>query len=266
MKIFLKISLFLLLGGAPLAHAAIAVDNNAKNHCASCSSLTYSLTVGAAGVDRLLVVGVVLGQGVGFYSTGITVSSVTYGGSSLTQIGTYLNQSISNPPQTDQSRVDQWYVVAPPTGAHNVVVTLSGGTPSSLLSGATSLTGVNQGNPIRQYAAADATQTGGNATVSVSSQTNDLVLDTVCAGTSIGTASQTGQYLSNVNSGTSCNNIGGSTQAGAATSTTMTWTGMNGVADDIWVDFASSIEADFTYVHSSVIGGNSKIGGVSTVN
>jgi hypothetical protein len=238
-EILMTTVLFFTLSPNMDALAAIAVDANASSNCEEgCSSLSYSLTVGSSGTNRLLLVGAVISGGSGGGAP--TVSSVTYGGQNLTQIATYLNQDPQEPGDANQARVDQWYLVAPPIGAHNVVVTTSSAPPGGIWSGATSLTGVSQTTPIRDNNQADAEEVG-NATVTISSAANDLVVDTVCAGTSVGTPSQTSLYLLNTDGGNACDNIGGSSQAGAG-SVTMTWTNMNEGNSDIWVDFASSIE------------------------
>jgi hypothetical protein len=215
------------------AYAAIAVDTSASNACDTCSSLTFSLTVGSSGTNGLVVVGVVVAGGNGEQPPP-TVTSVTYAGQNLTQIGTYLNADLVNPTDTNAAREDQWYLLNPPTGANNVVITISGSS-YSLLGGATSLFNVNQSSPIRGFTGADSESTA--ASVTISSTTGDLVLDTVCDGTSISSGSQTQEYLLNRNSNNACNNIAGSTSAGAA-SVNMSWT----VGNDIWVDVASSIE------------------------
>ncbi len=241
--------------------AAIAVDTNASSNCYSgggaqtCSSLTYSITVGAGGSNRLLVVGVVLTDNTNKDLK--SVASVTYNGVNLTQIGSYVMvQSGGN-----AARVDHWYLIAPATGAHNVVVTLSSA-QCAILSGATSLTGVDQGTPIRNHNANDGLNHGNVASVTVSSAANDLVLDTICAGTSADSTGETQQYILNVNTALECNNIGGSTKAGAA-SVTMNWT-VNGGSNDYWVQFASSIIPTGT-THSNVITGGSFIRGSSSL-
>ncbi len=224
---FLFLGLFLCFFLIPeAAYAAIAIDSSASSRCSSCASLTYSLTVGSSGMDRLLVVGVVVNG-----SPAPTVTSVTYNGVALTQIGSVLN---TNPGYENIARVDQWRLAAPSTGTHDVVVSLSVGAPA-LLSGATSLTGADQGAPVRGYNTANGWST--TASVTVPSASGDLVVDTVCDGASVGSPSQDQEYVLNNSSAYGCDNIGGSTKAGGS-SVQMSW----GVGDDIWLNFASSIK------------------------
>lgn len=224
---FFFLGLFLYLFLVPdTVYAAVAVDDSTSDRCTSCSTLSYPFTVGSSGVNRLLVVGVAVNG-----SPAPTVSSVTYNGVALTQIGTQLD---SAPGYENISRIDQWRLVAPATGTHNVVVTLSSAA-GALLSGATSLTGVDQGSPVRGYTADDGWST--TASVTVSSADGDLVLDTVCNGNSVGAPSQDQQYVLNNSSSYGCDNIGGSTKAGAS-SVVMSW----GVGNDIWIHFAAAIK------------------------
>jgi hypothetical protein len=170
---------------------------------ANATGLTWAHTVGAAGANRILIVGI------GFDPRGATVTGVTYGGQPLTLIGGVSATS---------SRVELWRIVAPLTGTNNVVVTGTGA--KEKIAGATSWTGVHQTTPLGT--AAFATGTSITPTVNVTSATGDVVVDTVMA---VDTASLTvgagqtqrwnvalGDYMG-----------GGSSEPGAAT-TTMSWT------------------------------------------
>lgn len=94
-------------------------------------SFTWSHTV--SGSNRILVVGVSIRN-----QQNETASSVTYAGTPLTFVGARSNET--------SARVEIWYMKAPPTGANNVVVTLSA--PAKIVGGAISLTGVDQTTPI----------------------------------------------------------------------------------------------------------------------
>jgi prepilin-type N-terminal cleavage/methylation domain-containing protein len=103
-------------------------------------SLTWSHTVGA-GSDRILVVGVSTRGGLGWDQ----VNSVTYNGISLTRVGSDTTLDCHG----YTHRVEIWYLVAPPTGTYNVVITTAGN--ADIVGGATSWIGVNQTNPVGTF-------------------------------------------------------------------------------------------------------------------
>jgi hypothetical protein len=191
------------------AHAQIAVDATASTFSASnASSLTWSHTVGA-GFNRILVVGT--------SAAGLTsVSSVTYGAAALTRI----NATSSSSSET----TEMWYLLAPPAGTANIVVTFSGS--DSVAAGSVSFTGVSQSTPLGTSASASGA--GGTPSVTVASATNQVVIDTITdyADKSSLTAGASQTQRWNVTSGAGGKTdviSGGSTKAGAA-STTMSWT------------------------------------------
>jgi len=107
--------------------AAIAFDNaSSVNAGTGVTSLTYSLTVGS-GTNRLLFVGVRI--------LSLTTPTVTYAGASMTLVAS----------ATFNFGADECYLfalVAPTSGANNVVVTVS--TSASISSAASSYTGALQ--------------------------------------------------------------------------------------------------------------------------
>src|SRR5262245_53884091 len=113
------------------------------------TSQTWSHT--CTGTDLYLKVGVSI-------DGSTTVSSVTYNGVSLTQLGVADDG-------TANTRSEVWRLVAPATGAHNVVVTLAAA--AKFHCAASSYTGVHQTTPTGTVA----TATGNTqlATVDVSS-------------------------------------------------------------------------------------------------
>jgi uncharacterized repeat protein (TIGR01451 family) len=114
-------------------NCAIALDGTSSAHDTNASSLTWSHTV-TSNSRGILIVGIAMNP------ASTTVGSVTYNGVALTYIGSRQNLLAA--------RVEIWYLLAPPTGAHNVVVTLSGGDSVLLFTaGASSFTGVNQTTP-----------------------------------------------------------------------------------------------------------------------
>lgn len=125
---------------------------------ANASSHSYSHTV-AAGEHRALYIGATTDA-----NSGVTVSGVTYGGTSLTQIGTAV--------QSGAYRVTVFRLLAPATGTATIQVTLSASSASA--SGAISLAGVDQDDPDDT----PVTGNGSSGTISqsVASAVGDLVL------------------------------------------------------------------------------------------
>lgn len=186
---------------------AIAFDAASSTNGKS-STLTWSHTVGAAGSDRILVVGVSL-------KTNTVVSGVTYGGQALALVP---NSAVVH---SGGKRVELWYKVAPLTGANNVVVSM----PSSvhMIGGATSWTGVHQTTPLGT--AATAALTTGTGTVDVTSVSGDVVVDTLStASTMTVGAGQTQRW----NLSQAGFKGAGSTEDATTTTTTMSWTFVSG--------------------------------------
>lgn len=126
--LIVAIALFSL---APIAHAAIVFDNAADGGGNSgITSLTYSFTVTST-ANTILIVGVRQGS-----SGAVTV---TYNGSAMTKIG----ESIEN---GDTVFEGMWYMLNPPSGAHNVFVSSTVGAVT-IQSGAVSYAGVAQAGP-----------------------------------------------------------------------------------------------------------------------
>ncbi|HEX9636205.1 MAG TPA: hypothetical protein VGB99_01630, partial [Acidobacteriota bacterium] len=136
---------------------------SADTGTATAASLTFSHTVGATGVDRLLIVGVSIRN-----SGSQTVSSVTYGGVGLTQVG-----AISN---SNKARVEIWRLVAPATGANDVEVTMSAA--ARFVAGAASFTDVDQSAPLGAFSS----NTGSSTTPTVDLSgllEGEVVIDTI---------------------------------------------------------------------------------------
>ena len=146
-----------------------------------------------------------------------TVSSVTYGGTNLTQAG---RQTATGPGTGGAMEI--WYLVAPAVGTANVHVTIS--TSQDVVGGAVSFRGVSQVAPLGTFTSASGNS--GTPSVTLTSATGELVLDTLYAQGDAGAASAGGPQspLWNIETGTGNTNItgAGSTQAGAAT-ITMSW-------------------------------------------
>ena len=195
-----------LLTFASIAQAQIAFDAAASGSTLSGTTLSWSHTVGN-GPNRVLVVGI-------SRNDNSSATSVTYGGISLTR------QVLVNV----SPEVEMWTLIAPPSGAANVVVTF----PSSkaIIGGSVSFTGVDQLTTIR-----DRNHTVGTSDVSVTTAIGDVVVDTLSA-TALGgdmvvspDSSQTQRWNQTAAlNNTSNTTIGaGSTKAGSAGSTEMDW-------------------------------------------
>jgi len=128
---------FLLICGN--AFAAISFDSYSEGEDTASYTNTFAHTV-AVQDDRILIVSTA-----GTFNTAVT--GVTYNGDSLIQIESAL--TVSN------LEVSAWYMLAPDTGTHNVVVTMAS-FPNSA-STATSYYGVKQQAP---EATSNATGTG----------------------------------------------------------------------------------------------------------
>ncbi len=123
------------------------------------------------GSNLVLVVGVSMNISA---KINTVVGGVTYNGVALTSAGAH-NDS------TNVRRVEMWYLINPPTGNNNVVVTVNvgaGGNPNiGTVVGATTYTGADQTTPIRTFASNDGNSDA--ASVNVPSGANDMVMDTV---------------------------------------------------------------------------------------
>ena len=210
-KLFFILSIFLgfFFISVPLGYAAIYLDtvSSKDSGTGGASQLTWNHTVTIGASHRLIIVGVSIDD-----NTDTTVTSVTYGGQSLSQVpgatATY-----------NAARVDMWYRKDPLTGINSVQVNLSRSTQA--VGGATSYTGVDQTTPFGTACAA--ANRSGTASCSVSSAADELVVDVVCAESTSATltvgANQTQRYKNEVTNA----RAGGSTEPGAA-SVTMSWT------------------------------------------
>ena len=194
----------------PPAFAAVASARGA-----GVASLTYSLVI-PPGAGRFLLVSVQLGSNCTAAVPAVT--GVTYGGLALTQITTI----VGTPCGMTTTRSDQWQLVAPPEGAHSVVVTLAGAA-STVHSGALAFTGIDQTTPVR--ASAIARGDGTQSSVAVASQPGDLVVSTVGQGGGITApgAGQAERFKRNASGDNTLDNSAASTATAAGLMTTMTW-------------------------------------------
>jgi hypothetical protein len=189
-------------GGSPPAVDAVSDDTTAVD--------TFTVSHTTSGTDRMMLVGVSFDP-----NNDEVVSSVTYNGTCLSFVGsaTYSNDA----------RVEIWQLVAPDTGAHDVVITFDKKLSYGAVAGIMTFTGVHQTTPLGSFAGASGSSAG-PATVDVSSATNELVFDTVscetCASLTVG-GGQTEYW--NLSQAEYYAMGAGSTEPGAPT-VTMSWT------------------------------------------
>ncbi len=137
----------------------LAVSSNGTVTSAStdgATNLSWSHTV-SAGTNRVLVVELAIDE------LAANVTSVTYGGVAMTQIG----RGAGN------HAVELWALVDPAVGTANVVAAFS--SPTAAAGGAAAYNGVNQNNPFGTFVSA--TGTGTTASVTVTSASGDQVID-----------------------------------------------------------------------------------------
>ena len=137
------------------------------------STISFSHTTGT-GADRLMLVGIAANN----YSTSRTISSVTFtpsagSGTALTPAGSIENGS---------GRLAAiYYLVDPPSGVSGTVaVTFSGSVGYGIVAGAANFQGVDQAQPLGQFASA--TGNGTAISLSVPSDDGDLVFATAFLG------------------------------------------------------------------------------------
>lgn len=202
---------------APPIIVAPVLDATGVNRFANTSTAIISMNL-PEGADRFLLISVGIGSACGDPSVA-AVSSVAYGGIALTRVASVTG----TPCAVNATRSEQWQLVAPATGAHDVVVTLSA--PALTVHvGGLGFTGVDQTTPVR----ASATGHGADAaaSVAVTSAVNDLVVSTVGHGYAV-TAPGTGQtpaYIFNATGVNTLDNSAAATAPGAAPVVAMDWT------------------------------------------
>ena len=196
---------------------AIAFDANSRgNNNAFHTSLTWSHT--CTGSNLVLIVGTSV-ESDSAPNTAQTVSGITYNGVALTKI---ISKYITG--NTDNG-CELWYLIAPSTGANNVVVTYTGQVDGSF-GGALSFTGVDQSNPV-DTSGSNETLVGTSVAKAITTGVTDAMLVSIChAGNSINTMTVDGSQTQVYSEG-----VTGDCYAGmsyrlvtTATSYTTTWT------------------------------------------
>lgn len=222
------------------AWAQIAYDNaTAGGFQASGNSLTFSHTVNSNTNGQLSVCA--------YSRNNQTVSGVTYNGVAMTKAAEVTDSTFG------VVYASLWSLVAPATGANNVVVSFTG-TPS-VMSGASavSYTGVDQTTPY-----SNATTNSGNSassTVTVTSSTGSLVVDCMTSASGSVAADPTpgaGQTGRGVQHDSMAQGDGfGLSQKNGAASVAMTWT-WDGVAH-VW----DALGFNLNTATAVVVGGSS---------
>lgn len=195
-----------LIKGAP---PTLAIDSQMPLSAGvsnATSPFTYSFT-NAAGTYLLV--------GVSSANCGpVAISTVTYGGSSMTLV-----KSVDS--QINGARISIYELKTPLTGANNVVITLA--SSAAIVSGAISFKYNDPTTPARASFSNNAAS--GNATVNATSTlSGNIVVDMVGVGSAITASAQTNSWIKNVN-GSICGNNGAmSWAAGNGGTVTMNYT------------------------------------------
>lgn len=195
----------------------MAIVFDAKAEAAAwAASNTLALTVGASGRDRIVLATVV-------NALTFDVTSVKFAGMNMTQYGTASFWSHSSYAFV----VRAYYLVGPPVGANNLVVTFGGVTYNYAC--VESYTGVRQTTPFPDAAQTWAvTHEPTTATLTITSQVGAMVVDFLGLGSDGSTGTGTpggGQtarcYTSAATGGTNCG--GGMSEKAGAASVVMSW-------------------------------------------
>lgn len=211
-------------------------DATTPFQCGSAGVSTFSFSHTCTGSELLLIVDVGIRQG----GSTKSVTSVTYNGVALTKLGIADNATVV--------RVSRWYLIAPATGSHSVVVNCD----AAFISGAArSYTVVDQSTPFNAnvdgagHAYKSTTGSSLAPSNTPASATGELVVDAVAHQNSGSTASvgsgQTSRFNTVTTSTTAANNTVcyGSEEAGAA-SVAMDWT-ISGATARSWASITSSL-------------------------
>ena len=200
--------------------SAVAIDAISTKSSSDPGSTTFSVShTTGTGYNRLMLVGI--------SQKDRSVTGVTYGGIPLNLEGGVISSS--------NARIHLYSLVNPPSGAANVVVTLSSNPDKGIVVGVTTFTGVDQTTPLGTFAGTQAKTAA--PSISVASATGELVYDVVAFRNetlSVGSG-QTQSW--NIATGGEMYG-GGSTEPGAS-SVSMNWTAS---ASQDWAIGAISIK------------------------
>ncbi|WP_298622295.1 DUF4347 domain-containing protein, partial [uncultured Zoogloea sp.] len=207
----------------------IHVDASSSAITAGATSLTWSHTTSTT-THGILIVTVAVRKDV-------PVTSVTYGGTALTHVGSQVDPS-------GKVRAEMWYLLAPSGGTENVVVSLSGS--ANATAGATSFYNVSQNNPFGSVTAGSGS---GDPSLTLVSAVGELVVDSVAdrdVDSQVVGPGQSELWTDKVGSGSNDSWGGSSAEAGAA-SVTMSWT-TNGAGAGEWAAVGLSLKPFVNHV------------------
>ncbi len=136
------------------------------------STHSFSYDSGLSGSNRILMVGVSYRN-----KDRETVSSVTYGGQAMTQVGTAKSDTDSSP----DGQIYIFRLLNPPTGINTLLVTWNSALDEGGVVGAITYAGVDQTTPLGTFASADGNSTA--PAVTVTSASNQLVFGVVAGRT-----------------------------------------------------------------------------------
>ncbi len=212
-----------LVGGGP---GQVVFDRASSNNVSGVRTWAH-VTTGAPG--RLLLVGVTFGNSSG---SGINsaVTAVTYGGLNLTKVTAETNSA----DLTKLVSSELWQLVNPPSGSNTVSISFAG-SPTTLVAGAATFSGVDQSAPFSAVAAVVGPKSKSPA-VTLRSETNEVVFDNLSGNKNNLPVASSGQTTLWSLAGSE---IGGASIRPGQDFVTNSWT----AANSDWVELAVSIKA-----------------------
>ena len=220
----------ILQGSAAGATISVAFNNTNIPVSVSGTSYSHAFSVTAGG-SNVVAFAVITAIG----TPSLTISSVTYGGNTMTSCGAAQGAGAGG-----ASVVQVFALVNPPTGSNTLTFTGSAGTGSAIAN-IVSFTGALQsGCPVRSGTYQGTNCTGGSCgtiSLTITSNVNDLTLSLVVAGNNFPTISSTNQTSDGIlNSGVEA--MGSDHATTAAASVTHTWTLSTALALPAMVGFS----------------------------
>lgn len=219
------LALLLIPAVTSAAAAQVTVDQVATKVVGAVSSLSFNLTLGSSATAVCV--------SVNYYGNGLSVSSVSVGVLSLTQIATKYQASFDGS--------DIWCGANPPTGTQTVSITMNTTAGTAIIGSAVSFNGASG-------VFNNATSTGGalsnsnNITLTTSSETNSLIFDSLTVQGNSETLTITGGQTLAYGTSTAPNGTrrsAGSVKA-ATSSVTTSWRA-TGLTSDNWAYSAINV-------------------------
>lgn len=147
-------------GGAGTTPPVIVVSESATSENVQVPSLTFSID--SSGVNRAIIVQVCTEQAK-------TITGITYNGVALTH-------EVTETDAGNNLRTEQWILVSPALGTHNVVISLSA--PAYISAGAEILVSVDQSTPTGSTSSSLGTSTAPSTTL-VTTYANSIILSSL---------------------------------------------------------------------------------------